>query len=105
MRYYNRYSKFIVDGQQTVVPNVTLPAKSTDKKHIYKAGKSRLDKLSQQYYGTPYFNWLIQMANPQYVGLEWNIPDGTVIIVPFPLVQSLQDYKSAIDTHFYYYGK
>ena len=28
---YNRYSNFILDGQQTVVPYITLPTKSTDK--------------------------------------------------------------------------
>ena len=105
MRYYNRYQNFLIDGKQTVVPNVTLPSKTSDKKYVYRAGMSRLDKISQEFYDTPYFGWLIQMANPMYGGMETNIPDGTVLVVPFPLVQSLQDYKNAIDTHFYYYGR
>jgi hypothetical protein len=25
--------------------------------------------------------------------------------IPFPLLSSILDYKSALDTHFYYYGK
>jgi hypothetical protein len=82
-----------------------LPSKSTDKKYIYKVGQSRLDKISQQFYNTPYFGWLILQANPQYGGTEWSIPDNAVIIVPFPLLQSLQDYKAALDTHFFYYGR
>jgi hypothetical protein len=45
------------------------------------------------------------MANPQYGSLEKDIPDGTVLFIPFPLTQSLQDYKNALDTHFYYYGR
>jgi hypothetical protein len=102
---YRRYDTFLVDGQQTVVPYVTLPSKSTDKRHIYMVDQSRLDKVSQQYYGSPTFGWLILTANPKYGGLEWNIPDGAVITIPYPLVVSLQDYKNELDLHFYYYGR
>lgn len=104
-QYYNRYTGFVVNGEQTVVPFVRIPDKSTDKRHIYKVSQSRLDKISQQYYGTPYFGWLILQANPQNGGMEWDIPDGTVLTIPFPLVVSLQDYKSALETYFYYYGR
>lgn len=105
MRYYNRYQDFFVNGQQTIVPFVKLPSKPTDKRFIYRNGVSRLDKISQQFYDTPYFGWIILMANPQFGGLENNIPDGTDLIIPFPLVNSLQDYKKALDTHFFYYGR
>lgn len=105
MQYYNRYQNFLLNGQQTVVPYVTLPSKTTDRKYIYRQGRSRLDKISYEFYKTPYFGWLIQMANPQFGGLETDIPDGSVLIVPFPLIASLQDYKTAVDNHFYYYGR
>lgn len=105
MDYYNRYQNFLLNGQQTVVPNVKLPSKTTDKKYVYRQGMSRLDKISYEFYNTPYFGWLIQMANPNLGSMENNIPDGAVLIIPFPLVQSLQDYKNALDTHFYYYGR
>jgi len=105
MKYYDRYQDFLVNGKQTVVPFVNLPSKPTDKKYIYRVSKSRLDKLSYQYYQTPYFGWLILAANPKYGGLESNIPDGETLIIPFPLINSLQDYKKAIDTHFFYYGR
>jgi hypothetical protein len=104
-QYYNRYGTFLIDGTQTVVQYVNLPSKPSDKVYIYRQGFSRMDKISQQYYGSPFFGWLIMMANPQYGGLEWNIPDGTVLIVPFPLIATLQDYKTTLDTHFYYYGR
>jgi len=104
-QYYNRYNDFVINGEQTVVPYVPQPAKSTDKRYIYKLGQSRLDKISHQYYGTPYFGWLILMANPIYGGLEWNILDGSILTIPFPLVASLQDYKNALDNHFFYYGR
>jgi len=103
-QYYNRYNTFLINGQQTVVPFVNVPSKPSDKRYIYKVGQSRTDKISQQYYGSPYFGWLIMQANPQFGGLESNIPDGSILTIPFPLLSSLQDYKSALDTHFFYYG-
>ena len=103
--YYNRYSEFLINGQQTVVPFVNVPAKPTDKAYIYKVGQSRLDKVSQQFYNSPVYNWLILQANPQFGGLENNIYDGAILIIPFPLLPSLQDYKAALENHFYYYGR
>lgn len=105
MEYYDRYDDFLMNGQQTVVPYVSIPSKSTDKRYIFREGMSRLDKISMEFYNTPYFGWLILAANPKYGGLETNIPDQTILSVPFPLVSSLQDYKSALDNHFFYYGR
>lgn len=104
-QYYNRYSVFLQNGQQTVVPYVNLPSKPSDKKHIYRVGQSRLDKISQQHYNSPLFGWLIMQANPRYTGMETNIPDGAVLTIPYPLLTSVQEYKSAIDNHFFYYGR
>lgn len=105
LQYYNRYGIFLENGQQKVVPYVTLPSKPSDKIFIYRYGQSRLDKISQQYYGTPFFGWLILQANPGFTGLESNIPDGAILTIPFPLLTSLQEYKGALDNHFLYYGK
>jgi hypothetical protein len=105
MQYYNRYQNFLINGQQTVVPFVNLPVRASDQRYIYTKNKSRLDKISYEKYGTPYFGWLILMANPIYGGLETNIPDGAVLIIPFPLISALQGYKSALDTHIFYYGR
>lgn len=103
--YYNRYNEFIINGEQRVVPFVKIPQKTTDKTYIYKVGKSRLDRVSQEFYNSPVFNWLILQANPQFGGLENNIYDGAILIIPFPLIPSLQDYKSALENHFFYYGR
>jgi hypothetical protein len=102
---YQRYNEFLINGNQTVVPYINLPIKTTDKKYIYKVGQSRLDIISQQYYNTPTFGWLILMANPKFGGREWNIPDGSVLTIPFPLIASLQDYNNQLDNHFLYYGR
>jgi hypothetical protein len=103
--YSNRYTDFNINGVQTVVPYITLPSKNSDKKYIYKLGQSRLDKVSEQYYGTPYYGWLIMLANPSFGGQEWNIIDGSILTIPYPLVASLQDYKNALENHFFYYGR
>jgi hypothetical protein len=105
MEYYNRYQNFLINGNQTVVPYLKLPQRATDQRYLYVKNKSRLDKISYEKYGAPYFGWLIMTANPIFGGLESNIPDGTILIIPFPLVAALQDYKSALDTHIFYYGR
>jgi hypothetical protein len=105
MDFYKRYSKFIINGQQTVVPYVNIGIRPSDQKYVYRVGQSRLDKISYEKYGSPYFGWLIQQANPTYGGLETDIPDGTILIIPYPLISALQDYKNAVDTHIFYYGR
>ncbi len=102
---YQRYNDFLINGNQTIVPYVNLPSKTTDKRYIYKVGQSRLDVVSQQYYGSPTFGWLILLANPKFGGQEWNISDGSVLTIPFPLISSIQDYKNELNNHFFYYGR
>jgi hypothetical protein len=103
--YFNRYNTFLINGRQTVVPYVKIPAKTSDKNYIYIQNVSRLDKISQELYGSPLFGWLIMAANPQYGGLEWNIPDRALLVVPFPLIASIQDYEAELSNHFFYYGR
>ena len=103
--YYNRYQLFLKDGGFRVVPGIELPFKCTDKYLQYKKGRDRLDKISQEYYGTPLFGWLILQANPSLGSLEFNIPDNSYLRIPFPLITTLQDYKSELNNYFFYYGR
>lgn len=105
LKYYNRYSQFTVNGVQKTVPFVTLPSKGSDLIFFYKKNKTRLDKISQQYYDTPFFGWLILLANPSFGGLENNIFDGAMLKIPFPLESSLLDYKNAVENYYYFYGR
>ena len=102
--YYNRYRKLNTDDGVLSPPFVKLDEKNTDDMMQYDINKSRLDKISQQYYGAPYYGWLILMANPQYGGLEWNIKDGEFIRIPFPLDATLKEYEQKIVKRLAYYG-
>ena len=104
-RFYNRYQGLIVNGQQKLIPYVKIPAKTTDKVYIYRSGISRLDKISQSFYGAPYYGWLILQANPEYGGSEIDIPNNAILKIPFPLQSSLLDYKTAVQNYYVYYGQ
>lgn len=94
-RYYDRYEEFRVNGEMKILPFLKIPKKSTDIQVVYKAN-SRLDIISFDYYNNPNMGWLILQANPQFGGLEFDIPTGTVLTVPFPLQKSLEDYEKAV---------
>ena len=51
MDYYNRYKDFLINGQQTVVPFLSIPPRVSDQQYLYRTGKSRLDKISFEKYG------------------------------------------------------
>jgi hypothetical protein len=104
-QYFDRYQYFINDGQFEIVPGIEIPIKSTDKYIGFKHNRDRLDKLSQVYYNSPLFGWLILLANPLCGGNEFEIPDNFMVRIPFPLVASLQDYKKAVDLYKLYYGE
>ena len=61
--------------------------------------------MSQEYYGSPTFGWLIMLANPQAGSLEFDIPDNFFIRIPYPLISSLQDYKRGVELYNLYYGE
>ena len=96
---YDRYSLFRHNGEIDIVPSVTIPVKSTDYYITYKAGFTRLDVVSNDYYGNPNYDWLILCANPEYGSMEFNIPDGAEVRVPYPLDVTLQDYNGAINRY------
>ena len=103
--YFDRYQFFVEDGDFRIVPGIEIPIKTTDKYVLYKRGKNRLDKISQEYYNTPLFGWIIMLANPLLGSVEFEIPDNSFIRIPFPLVSTLQDYKSAVELYKLYYGE
>jgi hypothetical protein len=96
-QYFNRYDRYEIDGKFKFIPFIKLSVKSTDKYEIYKDGVTRLDKLSQKYYNNPTYGWLIQLANPQFGGLEFDFYENLPIRIPFPLISTLQEYQDKVD--------
>ncbi len=103
--YFNRYKSFSDNNYVKPIPNIKITEKSTDKTEVYRLGLSRLDVISQDYYGSPYYGWLIMLANPQHGGLEFSIPDSAVIRIPFPLNTTLEEYEKSVKKHLTLYGE
>ena len=102
--YYDRYEQFRDNGEVKPMPGIPIAVSSTDKQALYKAGKSRMDILSQEYYGNPYHGWLIMLANPQWGGMEFDIPDTTSIRIPFPFTSAIERYILEVKKHKELYG-
>jgi len=94
-QYYDRYAEFKSNGKYKFIPFLKLPRKATDITVTYKSD-TRLDIISDDYYNNPNFGWLILQANPQYGGLEFDIPNNTPLRIPFPLLSSLNDFDKAL---------
>jgi len=103
-QYYDRYQKFKVNGKFKMIPFIKLTPKPSDKTVVYSTETTRLDKLSQEYYGNPYHGWLIMLANPKYGGVEEAIPNNEIIRIPFPFNNSIEQYMSAVNTYEALYG-
>ena len=103
--YYDRYKLFRENNTVKPIPSVVLTKKNNYKSFLYKKGESRLDKISQLYYNNPYHGWLILLANPEFGGLEFKIPDRTILTIPFPFKDALLEYENLIKTHIELYGK
>lgn len=104
MGYYNRYNTLTIKQEVLMFPDIKLREKSSDKFEIFVPGKTRFDKLSDQYYSAPYWGWLIMLANPQLDGLEFMISANTPIRIPFPLDVTIGEVKDKIDFKRKYYG-
>ena len=102
--YLDRYDRFRSDNDYKPVPGIIIPEKNSDKYLTYKGGSTRFDILSQKYYNSPYYGWLIMLANPEFGGLEFNIPSNKIIRVPFPFVASINDYLEGVDRYLKLYG-
>jgi hypothetical protein len=102
--YFDRYGNFKNKDKFSFIPFIKLSKKPTDLNIKWKETK-RLDKVSNDIYGSPFYGWLILLANPKYGGLEFDIPDGVSLRIPFPLMESLQDYQKKVDNYILQNGR
>ena len=99
MSNFDRQASFKAHGKIGIVPLRKIPVKGTDIYVKYKKKTMRFDKLSYQYYNDPDYGWLILQANPQFGSLEEFIPDGSVLRIPMPLEETLNDYINGINDY------
>ena len=104
MKDFDRYSGFREGNEISIVPYGEVTEKASDKYIIYDRGNTRLDQVSYKYYGSSNYAWLILQANAKYGSLEFNIPDGAELRIPYPLEASLADYKKSLEKNKKYYG-
>ena len=83
------------DGTIDMMPFINLPINLSDKYEYWNTSYSRLDKISQKYYGNPFYDFLILYGNNIYLN-EFDIPDGALIRIPFPLNKAKGDYDSIL---------
>ncbi len=103
-QYFDRYEKFRINGVMTPIPGLKIPLDSRDKSIVYKLSDTRLDIVSQKYYNSPYYGFLIMLANPEYGGLEFNIKDRDIIRIPFPYESAIERYLNQIEIYKALYG-
>lgn len=93
---YDRYS-ILKNGDGSIdrMPFIELPKNTSDKYEFWNTEFSRMDKLAKKYYDNPFYDFLILYANPHFVS-EFDIPDGTLIRIPFPLEIVLPQYENEL---------
>lgn len=101
---YDRYKKFRMNGKVYIPPFIKIYPKSTDFFEEYHRGYTRLDIVSNNYYGDPNYDWLILMANPELGNMEFEIPDGAMLRIPYPLAQTLEAYGQEVEKYYSLYG-
>jgi len=96
---YDRYEIMKnVDGTIDWLPFVPISKNDSDLSELWVQGRSRLDKLALKYYNNPFYDFLILYANPEYVD-QFDIPDGTLIRIPFPLNRVKLEYETFLRTY------
>tara|TARA_B100000953_G_C17803644_1_gene352957 strand:+ start:233 stop:550 length:318 start_codon:yes stop_codon:yes gene_type:complete len=94
-KYLDRYEEFRGDKGFRPVPFIKISKSNSDKTVTYD-NNSRLDKISLDYYGTPFFGWLILLANPDLGSMEFEFPDNSILTIPFPLENGVNRYIEGV---------
>jgi hypothetical protein len=93
-RDYDRYEILKnTDGTIDMLPFVKISQCDSDLSEVWVRGRSRLDKLALRYYNNPFYDFFILYANPEYTD-QFDIPDGTLIRIPFPIDRVKMEYET-----------
>jgi len=93
---YDRYEIYRNNnGSIDQLPFVKIPNSTSDKYVNWKLGVDRLDKLAKRYYNNEFYDFIILLANPEYIS-EFDIENGDVIRIPFPLERARTEYENGL---------
>jgi len=84
------YNLLKVDDKLLSMPGITIKPRLTDKFVNYNKRLTRLDRIAGEIYEDDTLTRIILWANPEYY-LEFDIPDNTIIRVPYPLEEVIQE--------------
>jgi len=101
---YNRYSQVSMNGVVELLPKFRYIPQNSDREEVWQVDKSRMDLISYKYYEDANYDWLIMLANEDISHLEFEIPDGTIITIPFPLEPALNQFKNQLKVFDNLYG-
>ena len=95
---YNFYKFLIENGIRELadMPPITIIKRDTDKKIVYSKRLTRMDRIAGEIYQDETLGRIIMWANPEYE-YEYDIPDGTIIRIPFPKREVLQEITTQIN--------
>ena len=95
--YYDRYQSFRMDGDIKKVPYIKIGYENSDLVITFDKSRMRLDMLSYKYYGDANYGWLLLLANPSLGSMEFEIPDGSLFRIPYPLSSALLRYENEVE--------
>lgn len=77
------------------MPQITISRRPTDKTIVFNPRLMRLDRIAGDVYQDETLYKLIMWANPDII-YEFDIPRGTILRIPFPLNDVIQEVVSKI---------
>lgn len=77
------------------MPNFSISRRLTDKSIVFDPRKMRLDRIAGDVYGDETMYKILMWANPE-IEYEFDIPRGTIIRIPFPMNDVVQEVISKI---------
>lgn len=91
------FHQYLRNGEsQLNMPAIVISKRDTDKRVVYDKKRNRLDRIAGDYYQDEAYWRLILWANPDY-SIEFDIPDRTVIRIPFPIEEVEQEIVQQIN--------
>ena len=93
---YDRYEIYRNENSTIdQLPFIKISERASDKFERWNSIRDRYEKIANRYYRNPFFDFLITYANPQYIS-EFDIPDGAIIRIPFPLQSVREEYEDKL---------